>query len=209
MSKQKDDDSILGMLKLGVILAVYAVVSCTVLAVVNNFTSPKIAQNQIKKVNDAMVSFFYGDGYSFEQKSDYEIKNIGSIKIESIILAKKDGKVCGGAAQVTGPTYDTATILVGIARDGTVKGVQFLKNTDSPGFGLKASDPNFKLASGKTFYGQFEGKNALEVFEIGKNFDAISGATISSNGVASLINAGTTSLFNYIESIEKAEAQNE
>ena len=114
------------------------------------------------------------------------------------ILAKNAaGEVAGGAAQVSGPTYDQATILVGMGSDGIVKGVQFLKNTDSPGFGLKANDSTFKLPNGKTFYGQFEGKDAKAGFELGKNFDAISGATITSNGVAGLLNAGTEVLLKY------------
>ena len=198
MTSAKNDDSIFSMIKLGVTLALYAVVSCTVLAVVNNFTAPKIEQNQMAKVNKAMESFFPGEGYSFSQKSDYEPKNIGSIKIESLILAEKDGKIAGGAAQVSGPTYDTATLIVGMAADGTITGVQFLKNTDSPGFGLKASDSTFKLPNGKTFYGQFEGKNAKDGFEKDKNFDAISGATITSNGIANLLKAGTETLLSYI-----------
>ncbi len=198
MTSVKNDDSIFSMIKLGVTLALYAVVSCTVLAVVNNFTAPKIEQNQMAKVNKAMESFFPGEGYSFSQKTDYEPKNVGSIKIESLILAEKDGKIAGGAAQVSGPTYDTATLIVGMAADGTITGVQFLKNTDSPGFGLKASDSTFKLPNGKTFYGQFEGKNAKDGFEKDKNFDAISGATITSNGVANLLKAGTETLLSYI-----------
>ena len=198
MNSAKSDDSVFSMIKLGLTLALYAVVSCTVLAVVNNFTSPKIEQNQKAKVNKAMETFFPGEGFSFEQKTDYEPKNAGSAKIESLIIAKKDGKIAGGAAQVSGPTYDTATLIVGMASDGTITGVQFLKNTDSPGFGLKASDPTFKLANGKTFYGQVEGKNAKDGFEKDKNFDAISGATITSNGVANLLKAGTETLLSYI-----------
>ena len=198
MSNAKNDDSIFGMIKLGLILAVYAVISCTVLAVVNNFTAPKIARNQVEKVNSAMKSFFPEDGFTFVALNDYEPKSSGSIKIENIILAKNAaGEVTGGAAQVSGPTYDQATILVGMGSDGIVKGVQFLKNTDSPGFGLKANDSTFKLPNGKTFYGQFEGKDAKAGFELGKNFDAISGATITSNGVAGLLNAGTEVLLKY------------
>lgn len=194
----KSDDSIFSMIKLGLVLAVYAVVSCTVLAVVNNFTAPKIAQNQVEKVNAAMQAFFPGDGYSFEAVSSFESKATGTIKIEQLIVAKKDGVIAGGAAQVSGPTYDQATILVGMQADGTVTGLQFLKNTDSPGFGLKANDPTFKLANGQTFYGQFEGKNAKDGFVIGETFDAISGATITSNGVAGLLTAGTQTLLNYL-----------
>lgn len=187
------------MIKLGLTLAIYAVISCTVLAVVNNFTAPKIAQNQENKVNQAMASFFPGDGYTFESVSDYEAASVGTIKIENMIIAKKDGKAVGGAAQVNGPTYDQATILVGMKADGTITGLQFLKNTDSPGFGLKANDPTFTLSNGKTFFGQFEGKNAKDGFKAGETFDAISGATITSNGVANLLAEGTGSLLKYLE----------
>lgn len=187
------------MIKLGLTLAIYAVISCTVLAVVNNFTAPKIAQNQENKVNQAMASFFPGDGYTFESVSDYDAASVGTIKIENMIIAKKDGKAVGGAAQVNGPTYDQATILVGMKSDGTITGLQFLKNTDSPGFGLKANDPTFTLSNGKTFFGQFEGKNAKDGFKAGETFDAISGATITSNGVANLLSEGTGSLLKYLE----------
>ena len=187
------------MIKLGLTLAIYAVISCTVLAVVNNFTAPKIAQNQVEKVNQAMASFFPGDGYTFESVSDYDSASVGTIKIENMIIAKKDGKAVGGAAQVNGPTYDQATILVGMKADGTITGLQFLKNTDSPGFGLKANDPTFTLSNGKTFFGQFEGKNAKDGFKLGETFDAISGATITSNGVANLLTEGTGSLLKYLE----------
>ena len=187
------------MIKLGLTLAIYAVISCTVLAVVNNFTAPKIAQNQVEKVNQAMASFFPGDGYTFESVSDYDSASVGTIKIENMIIAKKDGKAVGGAAQVNGPTYDQATILVGMKADGTITGLQFLKNTDSPGFGLKANDPTFTLSNGKTFFGQFEGKNAKDGFKAGETFDAISGATITSNGVANLLAEGTGSLLKYLK----------
>ena len=194
------------MIKLGLTLAIYAAISCTVLAVVNNFTAPKIAQNQTEKVNKAMASFFPGDGYTFEAVSDYDAASVGTIKIENMIIAKKDGKAVGVAAQVNGPTYDQATILVGMKADGTITGLQFLKNTDSPGFGLKANDPTFTLSNGKTFYGQFEGKNAKDGFKLGETFDAISGATITSNGVANLLKEGTGSLLKYLE---KQGASNE
>ena len=183
------------MVRLGLVLALYASVSCAVLALVNNFTSPKIAANQTAKIDTSMKQFFPEDGFLFEKAEGFNGKNLGSIKIEQVILAKKDGDVLGGAAQVSGPTYDQGTILVGIKKDGTVQGLKFLKLTDSPGFGLKANDSTFTLPNGKTFYGQFEGKNASEGFKAGENFDAISGATITSNAVASLINAGCASIF--------------
>ncbi len=185
------------MIKLGLVLCAYAVVACTLLALVNNFTAPKIADNQAKKVSAAMQEFFPDAGLTFETVNDYKAPVVGAITVDEIYVAKKDGKIVGGAAQVTGPTYDQGSILIGMKTDGSVTGLKFLKLTDSPGFGLKANDPTFKLPNGKTFYGQFEGENAKDGFTAGKNFDAISGATITSVAVSSLINEGTKNLFAY------------
>ena len=187
------------MIRLGLILAAYAVISCAILALVNTVTAPQIAKNQERKVSLAMKEFFPDEGLSFETVNDYTAPVVGAITVDEIYVAKKDGAIVGGAAQVTGPTYDQGSILIGMKTDGTVTGLKFLKLTDSPGFGLKANDPTFKLPNGKTFYGQFEGKNAKDGFEAGKNFDAISGATITSVAVSSLINEGTKNLFAYFE----------
>ncbi len=192
-----EKENIWSMLRLGLILAIYAVVCCSVLALVNNFTAPQIAKNQERKVSQAMQEFFPDSGLTFETVNDFTPPVVGAITVDEIYVAKKDGKIIGGAAQVTGPTYDQGSILIGMKADGTVTGLKFLKLTDSPGFGLKANDPTFKLPNGQTFYGQFEGKNAKEGFTAGKNFDAISGATITSVAVSSLINEGTKNLFTY------------
>jgi len=188
------NDGFLSIFKLGLILSLYAAISCAVLALVNNVTAPKIEANQKEKIDSSMKEFFPSQGLTFESISNYPASSDTSIKIESVILAKKDGKITGGAAQVSGPTYDRGTIFVGLNADGSVAGLKFLKLSDSPGFGLKANDPTFKLASGKTFAQQFEGKNAAEGFITNETFDAISGATITSNGIANLLTEGSNSL---------------
>ncbi len=187
------------MIRLGLILAAYAVVACAMLAVVNNFTAPKIAQNQEKKVSAAMKEFFPEDGLTFETINDFIPPVVGAITVDEMYVAKRGNEIVGGAAQVTGPTYDQGSILIGIKTDGTVTGLKFLKLTDSPGFGLKANDSTFTLPNGKTFYGQFEGKNAKGGFTVGENFDAISGATITSVAVSSLINEGTKNILEYFK----------
>lgn len=192
-TKAKDSKSVFSMIKLGLILAAYAVAACTVLAVVNNITSPVIKQNQERKANEAMRAVFeQADSFKTPERSVYE--SSGNVTIDALRLAYKDGKVIGAVAQVTGPTYDTSTIMVGMKNDGTITGVQYLANTDTPGFGQKASDPTFHLANGKTFYEQFTGKNANDGFITGVTFDAISGATITSNGAADLLTAATNAL---------------
>ncbi|MBP5444213.1 MAG: FMN-binding protein, partial [Treponema sp.] len=153
MTEKKD--GIGSMIKLGLTLAIFAVASCTVLALVNNVTSPVIKENNIRKANEAMKAVF-PDADAFELP---DIKcgttKSGKTTIDSIHLAKKGGETVGAVVQISGPTYDRSTIMVGLDMTGTVTGMQYLENTDTPGFGQKGSDPTFKLSSGKTFYGQF------------------------------------------------------
>lgn len=183
------------MIRLGLILAAYAVASCTMLAIVNSFTGPVIAANQQRKANAAMlVVFAQAEDFADVDKASCGATPSGKTTIEAVKLAKAGGKVIGGVIQISGPTYDHASVMVGVDTQGTVTGVQFLENTDSPGFGSKASDPNFTLSSGKTFYGQFAGKKVADGFVAGETFDAISGATITSRGVATLLDDGTAVL---------------
>lgn len=191
-------NSSLEMIKLGLVLALFAAASCTVLALVNSVTSVKIAANKIAKANQAM-KVVMADADGFEPVENFAQSANSSIKIQSLYAAKKDGATVGAVAQINGPTYDRGTVMVGMKTDGTITGVQFLELSDSPGFGLKANDPTFKLPNGKTFYGQFEGVNAKGGLKAGENFDAISGATITSVSAAALIEEGTKSMFSFFE----------
>ena len=189
------------MVKLGLILVCYAVASCAVLAIVNNFTAPKIKQNQIDAANKAMREVF-ATADEFVSVSDYGTASVNTITVSDVYLAKQNGKVVGGVAQVAGPTYDKGKLIVGIDLDGVVTGMRILELTDSPGFGLKANDPTFKLPNGKTFYEQFTGKLAHNGFTAGENFDAISGATISSKALGNLVTEGTNVLLQYFDAHE-------
>jgi electron transport complex protein RnfG len=55
----------------------------------------------------------------------------------------------------------------------------FMELTDTPGFGQKAKEP--------AFYSQFTGKSANDPFEVKGDVQVISGATITSRGVASIL----------------------
>ncbi|MCQ2578905.1 MAG: FMN-binding protein [Treponema sp.] len=173
------------ILKLGLTLAAFAVVSCLALAVVNNFTAPVIEKNNAAKTS-AGLTVVFPEADSFESVNAE--KSINKTTIEGVWLAKKGDTVLGGVAKVTGPTYDKSTILTGFDKNMKISGVVILETSDSPGFGQNAKDPSYKTSTGKTFYGQFEGVDAKNGVEAGKNFEALSGATITSNGIAALIN---------------------
>ncbi len=179
-------NNVWSMVKLGLILAVYAAASCAVLAVVNNATSPVIRENQIRKANEAMKAVF-AEAETFTPIEELNFEHAATVSINSVYLAKNGENILGAVAQVTGPTYDHSTIIVGVDVNGNVTGMRYLENTDTPGFGQKASDSTYRLSSGKTFYEQFTGLSVENGFTAGRTFDAISGATITSNGAALLV----------------------
>lgn len=199
----KNNHGVGEMIKLGLTLVCYAVISCTVLAIVNNFTAPKIKQNQIDVANKAMREVF-ATADEFIPVENYSPSSVNTITVSDVYLAKQGGHVVGGVAQVSGPTYDKGKLIVGMDIDGVVTGMRILELSDSPGFGLKANDSTFKLPNGKTFYEQFAGKSAFAGFNNGNNFDAISGATISSKGLGNLVDQGTSVLLKYFDDNKEA-----
>lgn len=79
------------------------------------------------------------------------------------------------------------SISVGIQLDGTVKGIEMLKISETAGLGMKAAETDFK--------DQFKDKN-VEKFTYTKNresgddkIDAISGATITTSAVTNAVDA--------------------
>ena len=77
--------------------------------------------------------------------------------------------------------------IVGIASDGTVRGINILNHSETPGLGAKSTEPEF--------YGQFANRSKLPLkvvkgsAEADDEIAAISGATITSNAVTTGVNA--------------------
>jgi electron transport complex protein RnfG len=176
------------MLKLGITLAIYASVACVLLAVVNGFTAPLIAEEKEKEVNQALAVIF--EGADFEAAPDFKAIKESGIQLDSMHLAKKGGQVVGAVMQATGPTYDKATLLVGVDMNRNITNIRFLSISDTPGFGQRALEP--------AFYGQFAGKSVDDPFEAKKDVEAISGATITSQGVSAILKLAVTTESEYL-----------
>ncbi|QAT43943.1 FMN-binding protein [Aminipila luticellarii] len=78
------------------------------------------------------------------------------------------------------------TVMIGVDAKGAVTGVKVMSHSDTPGLGTKAQTPEY--------LSQYEGKTAADLIAdletVGQdtikdntNLDAVTGATISSNGV--------------------------
>jgi electron transport complex protein RnfG len=178
------------MVKLGASLAAYAVAACVLLAVVNSVTAPIIEKARAAEAGAGMAEVF-ADADSFDIAADFSPDTSTSIAVESIYLAKQDDAVIGAVVQATGPTYDKATIQIGLTLDREITGIQFLALSDTPGFGQRALSEPFFIA-------QFAGKSADDAFEAGVDVEALSGATVTTKGIAEIIKYAAYIAGNYL-----------
>ena len=80
-------------------------------------------------------------------------------------------------------------MMVGLDADGVVTGVSVVKNSETAGIGSKVmeNEPNVK---GVGVLDQFKGKTPADgELVVGKNVDAITGATVSTKGITAGVNA--------------------
>lgn len=110
-------------------------------------------------------------------------------KINSIIKNKTSDKI---VFEITDDGYNKGGIhiLIGLDKDGVVKGVTYVSCTETPGLGTKTDDPEY-LAKYKGF------KNGDNIDDI----DNITGATYSSKGVKSAIKIATKTFTDNKEAI--------
>ena len=177
------------ILKLGFILAAYATVACVSLAFVYNVTAPAIERVKQEKAGAGMKIVF-AQADAFVPVQDFERDAANPIAINALYTAEKGGKVLGAVVEAAGPTYDKATMLIGLDLNRTITGIQFLSLTDTPGFGQRANEPEF--------LNQFTGLNAENTLEAGKNFDGLSGASITTKGVTNIVNYAVWVAGNYL-----------
>ncbi len=166
------------MIKLGLTLALFATIACLCLALVNIATAPRIAEAAAAKANAGMTVVFE-TATSFEE-AEIPALDTGSVSINSFYLAKNGDEVLGVVVEATGPTYDEATMLIGIDLSRTITGIEFLALSDTPGFGQAANESAFK--------DQFTNLTVGDLVSPGVDFDGISGSTITTDGVTNILN---------------------
>ncbi|MCR4939561.1 MAG: FMN-binding protein [Treponemataceae bacterium] len=184
------------MLRLGFVLAAFAAVACVALALVNNVTAPAIAAVKSEKLRAGFAEVF-SDADSFKEVTDFAYTSSSAVSVEGLYAAEKGGKTSGVVVKVTGPTYDKATVLVGISSGKNITGIKILEISDTPGFGQRATEP--------AFYTQFAGKSAVSDFVPNTDFDAISGATITTNGFSSILKEASAAGLTYLEAAGGAQ----
>jgi Na+-translocating ferredoxin:NAD+ oxidoreductase subunit G len=156
------------IIKLGVTLAIFCVISAGMLAYVFMLTGPRIEAN-------AKASF---DGSLREVLPGAEsFKGISAPGAKSEIYeGYAGGQAVGLAVKVAPRGYSSAIVmLVGVDPELRIKGMKILSQLETPGLGTNIEKPKFQK--------QFIGKGVKDAFEPKKDIDAITGATISSRAV--------------------------
>ena len=171
------------ILKLGITLFAICAVAALVLGVTNNITAPVIEERNIQASNEAR-KIVLSEADEFK-----ELDGMNSDIVLEVYEGIKDGQVIGYTIKTSSKGYGGAIeLMVGISKDGKITGVEIGNHSETPGLGSKATEPIFKNQ-----YVDKDVSNSLLVVKGSTNNDneisAISGATITSNGVTSGVNA--------------------
>jgi len=181
---------IANMLKLGLILAIFAAAACVMLAFVYTGTASIIARRQQADLKAALKDIF-PEADSFKLAKGIESPDT-AVTIEAAYTAIRGGKPVGAALRLTRASYGgPIKIMAGVSIDGTVTGVKIMEHSDTPGLGANAASPQYFVnkAQGITFYGQFAGKSVNDPFEVKNDVAAITASTITSRAVTSAVKA--------------------
>ncbi len=186
------------IIKLTVTLFVTCVIVAACLGGVNAVTEGPIEAANIAATNEALSSVFQNaSAPEFPEITDAavvasasEAASAAGGTVENLYEVKDGGSVAGHAVKLTASgSQGNIEMVVGVDADGVVTGVSIVSNSETSGIGSKVMD-NEPLASGIGVLDQFIGKSAADgALAVGSNVDAISGATVSSRGVTTGVNA--------------------
>ncbi|MDR1956311.1 MAG: FMN-binding protein [Treponema sp.] len=170
-----------GMVKLGIVLALYATAACVGLAFVYSATSETIAARQQADLETALKELF-PEGDAFPEITETMDRLNPAVTFETQYAVHKGTTIIGAAIQASTASYGgTLKVLVGVGVDGRISRIKILEHQDTPGLGANATSP--------AFYGQFTGKSVKDPFEVKADVAAITASTITSRAVTSAVKA--------------------
>ncbi len=167
----------------GIILFVICLVTASLLALTNELTKPKIEALAAANANAARKEVLPTAEHFSENPLEVTFEGQTYAYFEGF---EKDKEAAIGYVfiTVTKGYGGDVKLMTGIAKDGTVSGIEVLELSETPGLGMKAYDDFFLK--------QFLGKGGC-VSVVKKDADdnsvcAITGATITSDAVAGAVN---------------------
>ena len=171
-------------------LTVISLVTAAVLGGVNAVTKDPIAAINAQKTQDAMAAVV-SDPTVFQAVEAIPQEAVDAAASYGGTLTELyDGQGTGYVMKVVASgSQGSIEMMVGVDAEGAVTGVSVVDHAETSGIGTKVTG-NEPLPSGTGVLDQFKGMSHAEGdLEVGKNVDAISGATVSSKGVTAGVNA--------------------
>ena len=165
--------------KLAGTLIIISAVVALLLALVNHVTEPIITQMQEEKTAAAMRQVLSAD--------DYQPVETSAEGVTAMYCAISGGKQIGYVAEVMSNGFGgLISMVVGVDQDGLVTGVAVTKASETPNIGSKVVGDQSVL---DRFIGMSHAAGEITVNSGVNVFDGVSGATVSSRGVTSGVNA--------------------
>ena len=188
-TKEKVDMDPKYIIKLTVTLFVTCVIVAGLLGLVNSVTEGPIAEKNKTKTAAAIQEVLpemEGSPAVVELTDEMTAAASGAgATITEAYEAQAGGSVIGYALKIVASgSQGNIEMMVGVDAEGAVTGVSIVKNSETSGIGSKV------MSNENGVLDQFIGKSAADgTLTVGKNVDAISGATVSSRGVTTGVNA--------------------
>lgn len=176
--------------KVALVLACITILSGLVLGYFYQLTKEPIAQQTLKREQQAYLSVF-PEADQFDPIA-WSGTEEGGVTVDKLYSAKKGTEDLGTVVCVTSHEGygGDISLVVGVAQDGTTTGISFLSISETAGLGMNAQKPSFM--------DQFANKK-VDTFQVIKGestqdneISAISGATVTSRAVTSAVNAALT-----------------
>ena len=195
-TKEKVDMDPKYIIKLTVTLFVTCVIVAALLGLVDNVTRDKIAAINWENTVAAMKAVVadpdattFSDALENTDAMSAAAAAAGGT-LDSVYEVQVGGAGAGYAIKVVASgSQGNIEMMVGVDGEGTVTGVSIVDNSETAGIGSKVMG-NEPLPSGTRVLDQFIGKSAADgQLAVGTNVDAITGATVSSKGVTTGVNA--------------------
>ena len=193
------------LFKLTIVLTIICSAAATALALAYNLTKEPIAyQQRLKKLNAIRAVQPDYDNEPDKDFVDIPVANDkkGGDLATRFYITKKGGAFAGAAFAVSASGYGGAIdIMLGLAPDGTITGIQILNHTETPGLGAKITE--------EKFIHQFNSKNLSNtkwaLKKDGGELNQITGATISPRAVVNALHRGLVLFRNNREEILKGK----
>ena len=195
-TKEKVDMDPKYIIKLTVTLLLCCLVVAAALGGVNAITKDKIAAINWENTVTAMKAVVadpdsteFSDALENTEAMTAAAASAGGT-LDSVYEVLVGGENAGYAIKVVASgSQGSIEMMVGVDGEGAVTGVSIVDNAETAGIGSKVMN-NEPLSSGTGVLDQFIGKSAADgALAVGTNVDAISGATVSTKGVATGVNA--------------------